>query len=400
MLSLYERKKTCSIFNVEAELEQCGINTRAPEYNLTDVFASDMEYMTPLDDHVEKVKFAATCRSLIPKLEALYQAAFRQDKDIVAQLEEVAYHAALGADTKSVLSLAQVLDLYMHELDRRREEYVEGAVSGMPTGFTDLDRMLGGLRKARLYTLAALTGIGKTAWALNIAIFIALHAKHVLFFSAEMEHDELAERILSALAEIPQEYLRDGNIDDTQYDYLALAKKRLSACHFEVDDSTHLLSEMRSKAHKVHAARPLDLIVVDYLQLLDYYAEGRAKGESRAEEVGKISRDLKRMARAFKVPVLALAQMNRESEKRENPLPRLSDLGDSSGIEKNSDAVIFLYVNPTEIEKREKSEVYRVNIIVKKQRHGRVGTVDLMFRPRLTRFENKSLPEVTLPYAD
>jgi len=319
---------------------------------------------------------------------------------VVQQLEEVAYQVALGTDTKSVQPLSAVLDRYIQALDQRREEYVEGTVGGLPTGFVELDRMLGGLRPSRLYTLAALTGYGKTSYALNIATFMALHAKHVLFFSAEMEEDELAERILSMVAEIPQDYLRDGNVDDDQYDKVAWARRRLAECRFEIDDSTHLLSEMRSKARKVHSQDPLDLIVVDYLQLLDYYPESRSKNEQRWEEIGKVSKDLKRMARELKVPVLVLAQMSRASEKRANDLPLLSDLAEGAGIERNSDAVIFLYVNATEAERREKSEPYEISVIVRKQRHGRVGTIGQTFRPRLTRFENKGQSEVKLPYAD
>jgi replicative DNA helicase len=162
----------------------------------------------------------------------------------------------------------------------------------------------------------------------------------------------------------------------------------------KIDDRTSLLADIRTKARQVHLRQPLDLIVIDYLQLIDTTATGqRARNENRAEEVAKISKSLKKLARELKVPVLALAQMNRDSEKRGNALPQLSDLGDSSGIEKDSDCVMFIYCNDEQAQRRDDNLPYDLSIIVKKHRNGRMGSVPLRFRPKLTKFQDTEVTQ-------
>jgi replicative DNA helicase len=387
MLALHARNKGCSIMNVLDEMH-ADIGDELHDH-LEDYYGNFKAYETPLDDHVDAVIRDAKLRDAISACMEITALAWAKDESTITRAQELIYALSMDAQSKPVAPLSDVMDRYLSEFEQKRNELLDGKPSGIPTGFPDLDKMLGGLRRSKLYVLAARPGYGKSALALNIASNMIAHAKHALFFSLEMDEGELAERLLSADMEVPQEFLRDADVDEFQYKRLKAHAKQLSELDLKIDDRTYLLADIRNKALQAHAKKPLDLIIVDYLQMMKISANGRSKNESRAEEIAELSRGLKKLARELHVPILALAQMNRESERRGNSLPQLSDLGESSGIEKDSDAVMFIYCDELQVEKREANLPYELCIIVRKHRSGRMGTVPLKFRPRLTKFESQ-----------
>jgi replicative DNA helicase len=390
MLALHARGKPCTIMNVQDELSKSMEIDEHMEDEMEHMYNSFKAYETPLEDHIDAVIFCAAMRRVIDAAQEMTQLAWTRDTTTIARAQELVYSLAMDATSKAVAPLSDVMERYLSEFGQKRNEMLEGKPSGIPTGFPDLDKMLGGLRRSKLYVIAARPGFGKSSLGLNIAANIVAHAKHALFFSLEMDDSELAEKLLSADMELPQEFLRDADpklIDDFQYRRIKSHASKLGKLNLKIDDRTYLLADIRNKALQANAKQPLDLIVVDYLQMVELLPGGRGKNETRTEEIAKISRGLKKLARELNVPILAMAQMNRESERRGNALPQLSDLGESSGIEKDSDAVMFIYCEETEMHSREENKPYELNIIIRKHRSGRMGTVKLVFRPRLTKFE-------------
>lgn len=390
ILSLYQHNKPCTLPNMcdeldrQGKLEEVGGRSQLMDYTYS------LDTLYSVEHFAESVKRTATMRKLYYASAEIAAAALSQDEDALDKAEQLITEIALDGNSKPVATFEEAIDRYMSDLEQRREDFVQGITGGTPTGLVALDRLLGGLRPSRLYTLAARPGYGKTALALTIALSIAKHAKHALFFSLEMDEGEIIERAVSAEVEIDQSLLRDGDISNEEWQRLQGASRALRTHDLKIDDRTYLLADIRTKARHIHMKKPLDLIVVDYLQLIDVSPASRGRNETRAEEVAKISKGLKKLSRELQVPILALAQMTRSGE---GETPQLKHLGDSSGIEKDSDCVMFLYCDEIEMEAREQNKPYDLSIIVRKHRHGRVGTVKVHFRPRITKFESQEAPD-------
>ncbi len=281
------------------------------------------------------------------------------------------------ADLKSILPpIFDRLNLLMS-----RQE----AVTGVPTGFTDMDRLLAGLQKSDLLILAGRPAMGKTALVMNLAANTALdHQTPVAVFSLEMSKEQLTTRLLSCTARVDAQGLRTGKIRDEDYDKLVHAAQELSQAPIYIDDSPSLsIMTLRAKARRLKRERGIQLLIVDYLQLM----QGESNQENRVQEISQISRGLKGLAKELDIPVLALSQLSRKVEERPNKRPLLSDLRESGSIEQDADIVMFVY----------REEVYKENdpslaglaeLIVAKQRNGPTGTVRLTFQKQYTRFEN------------
>lgn len=293
----------------------------------------------------------------------------------------------------------------------------DGRTTGVSTGFTELDAKLGGLHKGELIVLAARPSMGKTALATNIAFNAARafreetdetgHKKHVDgavvgFFSLEMSAEELGTRILAEETKVSSSNIRKGEISRTQFPEIVRAAQTLSRAPFFIDDTAALsVSAMRTRARRLKRQHGLSLIVVDYLQLLR--ASGEARFESRVQEVAEITRSLKALAKELDLPVVALAQLSRAPEQREDKRPQLSDLRESGTIEQDADVVMFIFREEYYLRReepthgtaehdqwREKMEKAHniAEIIVAKQRNGPVGPVTLYFNPEFTKFDN------------
>jgi replicative DNA helicase len=259
-------------------------------------------------------------------------------------------------------------------------------VVGVPTGFPALDVPLGGLQRSDLIIMAARPGVGKTACSLNIAAHAAYvqHA-HVGIFSLEMSKKQLGLRLLALDAHIDQQRLRTGWVQDHEWEALVNAVGKLSAGSIWIDDTAGLsLSALRSRARRLHAQHPLDLLIIDYLQLMHADLEGK-RYANREQEIAEISRGLKGLAKELNLPVLALAQLSRAVESRQSKIPQLSDLRESGAIENDADVVLFIYrdelYNPENLDTKNTAD-----IIIAKHRNGPVGTIRLGFDASHTRF--------------
>jgi len=236
--------------------------------------------------------------------------------------------------------LRDILSDYMNKLDQLHER--RGTIVGVPTGFTDLDRLTGGLQKSDLIILAARPAVGKTSLALSLAHNSAIkHQRSIAVFSLEMSKEQLVQRLLSMDAGVDQQRLRTGWIEDDEWDRIVFAMGTLSEANIWIDDTAGISSvEMRSKARRLQAERGIDLIIVDYLQLMQSVSSGGRRNENRVQEISEISRNLKGLARELNVPVLALAQLSRAVESRQSKVPQLSDLRESGCL--TGDTPIYL----------------------------------------------------------
>lgn len=259
-----------------------------------------------------------------------------------------------------------------------------GAVTGIPTGFIDLDFMTSGLQPADLILIAARPSMGKTAFALNIAQYMAFKQnKSVAIFSLEMSKEQLINRLFALEGNIDATHLRNGKLDESEWDKLAEAASIIGDSGLIIDDTPGItVSALRSKCRKYKLEKGLDCIFIDYLQLMT----GSGRIESRQQEISEISRSLKGLARELNVPVVALSQLSREVEKRPDKRPMMSDLRESGAIEQDADVIMFIYRDDYYHEDTERKNIS--DIIIGKQRNGPVGTVELAWIPQYTKFGN------------
>ena len=318
----------------------------------------------------------------------------RSVREILDQAEtrvfEIAEHGARGQQGFQELRplLTQVVERI--ELLFARENPSD--VTGVPTGFTDLDRLTSGLQEGDLIVIAGRPSMGKTAFALNIAEHIALSARiklPVALFSMEMGATQLAMRLIGSVGHLDQHKIRTGQLSPDDWERLSEALGRLSDAAIHVDETPALNAlELRARARRLarQYGGKLGAIVVDYLQLM----QAVAQGENRATEISEISRSLKALAKELKVPVVALSQLNRSLEQRPNKRPIMSDLRESGAIEQDADLILFIYRD--EVYNEESQDKGVAEIIVGKQRNGPIGTVRLAFLGQYTRFENLAQP--------
>ncbi|MCR5640534.1 MAG: replicative DNA helicase [Lachnospiraceae bacterium] len=261
---------------------------------------------------------------------------------------------------------------------------MQGSVTGIPTGFTDLDFKMAGLQPSDLILLAARPSMGKTAFVLNIAQHVAFHEnKCTAIFSLEMSKEQLVNRLFSLESRVDAQKLRTGNLQDFEWQELVEGANIIAGSPLIIDDTPGIsISEMRSKCRKFKQEQGLDLIIIDYLQLMS----GSGKQVSRQQEVSDISRALKGLARELNVPVIALSQLNRGVEQRDDKRPMMSDLRDSGAIEQDADVVMFIYRDDYYNKDTDRKNISE--IIIAKQRNGPVGTTELAWLPQYTKFGN------------
>jgi replicative DNA helicase len=290
------------------------------------------------------------------------------------------------AERRVIDSTKPIRELLDANLDRLEELYERGeAITGLPTGYMDFDELLAGLQPGTLNVIGARPAMGKTAFALGIASNAALQSQRpVLFFSLEMGHLELTQRMLCADAKVDSTRLRTGNLSEDDWPKITRSVGRLAEAPIWIDDNPNLtVMEIRAKARRLKSRLgDLGLIVVDYMQLMS----GRGSAESRQVEVSEMSRGLKILARELETPIIALSQLSRGLEGRTDKRPMLSDLRESGSIEQDADVVAFLYRD--EVYNAESPDIGTAEIIIAKHRNGPTGTVRLAWLSNYTRFAN------------
>ncbi|MHC4261331.1 MAG: replicative DNA helicase [Planctomycetota bacterium] len=344
--------------------------------------------------HARIVTETAILRNLIREATEIIGEAYetRPDGDAVGKLVDSSEHRIFkissSRETARIESIRDAITETFKRLDARTGD---GELTGLTTGFYELDDMLSGLNKGELIILAARPSMGKTAFALNLMENAAMsqpswldRSPSVLMFSLEMGRQSLVTRMLCSRAEVPAHLVRTGRIAGDLRQDLAQAADELQRARIHIDDTPGLsMMSVRSRARRLKAREGLDLIVVDYLQLLSF-----PKSESRQQEISSISRSLKELSRELEVPVIALAQLSRAVESRDPPRPQLADLRESGSIEQDADVVMMLYRAEYYAKYRTDENLGMAEVIVAKQRNGPTGDVSLRFFNQHMRFKN------------
>jgi replicative DNA helicase len=350
--------------------------------------AANIEY------HAEIVREKAVLRRLIEVSTSIVTEAFEGHSTANQLLDEAESKIFQVSQQQTKDGFTRIKELLWPTMERIEALQRGGkTVTGVASGFTDLDEMTSGFQPADLVIVAARPSMGKTAFTLNIAQHAAIeHNTGVAFFSLEMSKGSLVQRMITSEARIDAQRLRKGMLRDDDFPRLARAAGILSSAPVWIDDTPGItLLEMRSKARRLKADSNIGMVVVDYLQLM----QGPAHSESRQQEVSQISRGLKALAKELNVPVIALSQLSRAPEQRtgDNKRPQLSDLRESGAIEQDADLIMFLYRQEFydgPVDKDGNSLEGKAEVIVGKQRNGPTGIVNLFFQKQFTRFENLS----------
>jgi replicative DNA helicase len=375
IVDLYNRREPTDIVTLSAELDRRNRLEMVGGIS----YLSSLLTVVPTSVHVEFyskiVERTATLRRLIHAGTDIVRIGYddaAEIDDAIDRAEQALFDVSQRRATPDFESVGQVLDNYFTELDYIRNN--RGDVIGVPTGYTELDRLTGGLQRSDLVILAARPAVGKTSFALGIAHSAALnHQRRIGIFSLEMSSSQLVLRLLSSETGVDTHKLRIGDFNDEAWDRITRAFGRLGDASIYIDDSAGLsIMDVRSKARRLQAEHGLDLLIIDYLQLM----HGR-RSENRVQEISEISRGLKGLARELNVPVLALSQLSRAVEARADHRPVLSDLRESGSIEQDADLVMFIYRD--EVYNKDTPQPGVAEIILAKHRNGPTGTVNLGF---------------------
>jgi replicative DNA helicase len=383
--------KPADVITVHEQLQSLGKAEDCGGVAYLNALAQSVPSAVNMRRYAEIVRERAILRKLIAASDEIATSAFNPQGRPVTQILDEAESRVfkIGEEGSRQRQGFQGMDkLVVQLLDRVNELHENGAqdVTGVRTGFYDLDRYTSGLQKGDLIVLAARPSMGKTAFALNIAENVAVHEElPVLVFSMEMGASQLALRMVGSLGRIDQQHLRTGNLKTEEWERLAEAVDRLGRVQLFIDETPALNSaELRARARRMaRQYGALGLIVVDYLQLM---SGSSSSDENRATEIGEISRGLKALAKELQCPVIALSQLNRSVETRNDKRPMMSDLRESGAIEQDADVIMFIYRD--DYYNKDSKEPGVAEIVIGKQRNGPVGTVKLTFLKPLTRFDN------------
>ena len=391
ILQLYEQREPADFITICDELER---RNKLEEVGGASYITSLINQV-PTSGNVEYygriVERTSILRRLIHAAGQIAAIAYEEgDADVALdRAEQLIFNISQRHARSDFSLLRDILSEYMNKLDQLHER--RGTIVGVPTGFTDLDRLTGGLQRSDLIILAARPAIGKTSLALSLAHNSTVKYQHsVAIFSLEMSKEQLVQRLLSMDAGVDQQRLRTGWIEDDEWDRIIYAMGTLSEANIWIDDTPGITTvEMRSKARRLQAEHGIDLIIVDYLQLMQSVLGSGKRNENRVQEISEVSRNLKALARELNLPVLALAQLSRAVESRQSKVPQLSDLRESGSLEQDADIVMFIYRDDIYNPESERKNI--ADIIVAKHRNGPVGEVSLYFQASQTRFRDLEL---------
>lgn len=378
MVSLYENRDPIDVLTVADWLKKNKLLDRVGGKS----YLSELSNEVPVASHVGKyaqiVRETHIKRKLISAGATMGEMGFDEGKplgEILDKAEQEIYSLSQASVRRSFIPIKDALAESFDRLDTLQNS--QDGLRGVPTGFSDLDKMLAGMQDSNLIILAARPGIGKTAFATNIAQYVAVEKKMpVGYFALEMSNLEMVDRMLVSQANIDAWKLKTGNLKDDDFARLSEGMGVLAESPLYIDDTPgQSILEIRTKARRLHSQVGVKLLIVDYLQL----CVGDKSYESRVQEVGAISQGLKNLARELKIPVLALSQLNRGVESRTDKTPMLADLRESGSIEQDADVVMFLYRN-------DDTNLEDLKLAIAKHRNGALGTVDLKFRGDRVKF--------------
>ncbi|MGI6307628.1 MAG: replicative DNA helicase [Dethiobacteria bacterium] len=383
LMDLFNRGEAVDLVTVCEELENKDLLDRVGGA----AYLATLANMTPTAAHARYyagiVKEKALLRALIRSSTEIVEKSYGYVENIeefLDEAEQMIFDVARKKDTRSFVHLREALEQTFEKLERLYER--KSGITGLSTGFPDLDNITSGFQESDLIIIAARPSMGKTTLAVNIAQQMAItEGAPVAFFSLEMSSEQLAQRLLCSSAEIDAQRLRRGFLSSEDWPRLTQVVGPLSELPLYIDDTPAIsVMEMRAKARRLKLEKGLCAVFVDYLQL----TRGSDRAENRQQEISGISRSLKALAKELNCPVVALSQLSRAVEQRQDKRPILSDLLDSGGIEANADMVIFIYRDDYYFPETEKKHI--TEILISKQRNGPTGKIELYFMDRYNKF--------------
>ena len=388
MLELFNEGKEMDLVVIQDRLREKNV---APELSSLD-FIKEIITTVPTSANIKYyaniVKEKSTLRKLIKLNEDIANSCYVGSdslEDILARTEKDIFELLQSRTAKDIRPIEDIAKnvLYRIEAASRTRE----VVTGIPTGFIDLDYKTSGLQPSDLVLIAARPSMGKTAFVLNMVQHIAMKKElPCMIFSLEMSSEQLVQRMIAMETGIDSQKLRTGNLNDNDWDPLIRGIVDVSDSKIIIDDTPGIsVGELRSKCRKVKLEKGLSIVIIDYLQLMTGSSK---RSENRQQEISEISRSLKALAREIKAPVVALSQLSRACETRPDHRPMLSDLRESGAIEQDADIVMFLYRD--DYYHKDTEHPNEAEVIIAKQRNGPIGTVNLMWKPETTRFVNIS----------
>jgi replicative DNA helicase len=385
MVLLSERSQPIDFITLKEELARAGEleEVGGPAYITS--LADGVPRSTNVEHYARIVKEKSVLRNLIFSANRIITHAYEGEQDadlLLDQAEKAIFEIAEDRIREGFVPLRDLVQASFATIEQLQQH--KGVITGVPTGFVDLDEMTSGLQPSDLVIVAARPSMGKTSLVLNLAQHVGIHAGLTVgFFSLEMSKEQLFMRMLTSEARIDAHRFRTGFLTEKDYGKLSHALGTLAEAKVYIDDSASIgVLEMRAKARRLMAEHGLHLLIVDYIQLM----QGRGRFENRQQELASISRSLKGLAKELNVPIVALSQLSRAPEARSDHRPQLSDLRESGALEQDADVVLFIYREDVYEPNEENAGV--AEIIVGKQRNGPTGIVKLAFIREHTRFEN------------
>jgi replicative DNA helicase len=391
-LDLHDRREPIDYVTVVEELEQQGrlAEVGGPAYishliNVVPTAVNAEAYGRIIED-------TAVRRRLLSAASQVAQLVYEEERpvaEVIDRSEQVIFAVSERRIARELRPIKQVIHDYYDRIEYLREH--QGEIVGVPTGFIDVDRLLGGLQKSDMIIVAARPGMGKTSFALSVALNAARKHQRVAIFSLEMAAEQIVGRMLSAETRLDSQRLRLGNLDEDEWALLTQAVARLADLHIFLDDTPSITPlQLRTKCRRLYAEYGLDLVIVDYIQLMS----GEGRNENRVQEVSYISRAVKALARELNLPVISVAQLSRSVEQRQDKRPLLSDLRESGSLEQDADVVMFIHREEMYDPDTERKNM--ADIVISKHRNGPTGDVELYFDAAHTQFHNALRSSVDL----
>ncbi|SDM97861.1 replicative DNA helicase [Bacillus sp. OK048] len=386
MLKLNDEGKVVDLVTVTEDLAAAKLIEDTGGVSYLSELAQSVPTAANIEYYARIVEEKSLLRRLIRTATEIASDGYAREDEVEALLSEAEKNILAVAQRKNAGSFHSIKDVLVRTYDNIEEMHNRvGDITGIPTGFAELDRMTAGFQRNDLIIVGARPSVGKTAFALNIASNVAIKTdENVAIFSLEMGAEQLVMRMLCSEGNIDAQRLRTGSLTDDDWGKLTMAMGALSNSGIFIDDTPGVkISDIRSKCRRLKQEHGLGMILIDYLQLI--LGSGRS-GENRQQEVSEISRSLKQLARELKVPVIALSQLSRGVEQRQDKRPMMSDIRESGSIEQDADIVAFLYRDDYYDKESENKNI--IEIIIAKQRNGPTGTVSLAFVKEYNKFVN------------
>lgn len=387
MVELFNEGKPVDLVTLQDRLREKSVPPEISSMEFVRDLITNVPTSANIRYYAEIVQEKSVLRRLIKANEEIANKCYLGNQpleDILNETEKSIFQVVQKRNTKDFTPIKEVVITALETIEKASK--TKGNVTGIPTGFIDLDYKMSGMHPSDLILIAARPAMGKTAFVLNIAQHVALKQnKSVAIFSLEMPKEQLVNRLFALESHVDAQLIRTGNLKDTDWEKLIEGAGVIGKSNLVIDDTSGLsIAELRSKCRKFKMELGLDLIIIDYLQLMT--GSSKRSNESRQQEISEISRTLKEIARELSVPVIALSQLSRAVEQRTDKRPMLSDLRESGAIEQDADVVMFIYREDYYIPDTEEKNI--AEVIIAKQRSGPIGTVKLAWLPQYTRFGN------------